>query len=81
MSRRLHWVAFSGYGAVLAWMSLSPPSDAGALFWDKALSAEMRTRQEQYLASSNEVKIADVEAWSLTRRLWNNTVGMLSPLL
>lgn len=51
------------------------------LIWDKALSAEMRTRQEQYLASSTEVKITDVEAWPMTRRLWNNTVAMLSPLL
>jgi cardiolipin synthase len=41
----------------------------------------MRARQETYLASSNEVRMADVEAWSVGRRLWNNTVGMLGPLL
>jgi cardiolipin synthase len=51
------------------------------LFYDKALTAEMRARQEAYLATSNEVKIAEVEAWTLRRRLWNNLVGMMSPLL
>jgi cardiolipin synthase len=51
------------------------------LFYDKALTAEMRARQEAYLASSNQVHIADVEAWTLGHRLWNNVVGMMSPLL
>jgi cardiolipin synthase len=51
------------------------------LFCDESLTAEMRARQEVYLASSTEVKLADVEAWSPGRRLWNNTVGMLGPLL
>jgi cardiolipin synthase len=51
------------------------------LFWDKALTAQMRDRQEAYLASSNEVTLAQVESWSIGRRLWNNTLGMLGPLL
>jgi cardiolipin synthase len=51
------------------------------LFFDAALTAEMRARQDTYLASSNEVTLADVEAWSMGRRLWNNTVAMLGPLL
>jgi cardiolipin synthase len=51
------------------------------LFYDEALTAEMRARQEAYLASSRLVTLADVEAWSMGRRLWNNTVAMLGPLL
>jgi cardiolipin synthase len=51
------------------------------LFHDEALTAEMRARQDVYLASSNEVKIDDVVGWSVGHRLWNNTVGMLGPLL
>lgn len=51
------------------------------LFWDKALTAQMRERQDTYLASSNRVTLADVEAWSPLRRLWNNTLGMLGPVL
>jgi cardiolipin synthase len=51
------------------------------LFCDKDLTAEMSARQEAYLASSNEVKIEDVEAWTVAHRLFNNLVGMMSPLL
>jgi cardiolipin synthase len=51
------------------------------LFYDKDLTAEVSARQEAYLASSNEVKIEDVEAWTVTHRLFNNLVGMMSPLL
>jgi cardiolipin synthase len=51
------------------------------LLYDEALTAVMRTRQDVYLASSNEVTLTDVDAWSMGRRLWNNTVGMLGPLL
>ncbi len=51
------------------------------LLYDETLTATMRARQEDYLATSNEVKMADVEAWSMGHRLWNNTVGMLGPLL
>jgi uncharacterized protein YhjY with autotransporter beta-barrel domain len=41
----------------------------------------MYERQQAYLASSTEVKLADVEAWSFGRRLKNNALGMLGPLL
>jgi cardiolipin synthase len=51
------------------------------LLYDETLTAAMRTRQDAYLASSNQVRMADVEAWSVGRRLWNNTVGMLGPVL
>ncbi len=51
------------------------------LFFDKALTGEMQDRQRAYLAASRQVSSADVAAWSLGRRLWNNTVGMMSPLL
>ena len=51
------------------------------LFYDKDLTAEMSARQEAYLASSNQVKIEDVKAWTLAHRLFNNLLGMMSPLL
>jgi len=51
------------------------------LLFDKALTGEMQDRQRAYLAASRQVSSADVAAWSLGRRLWNNTVGMMSPLL
>jgi VanZ family protein len=39
VTRHFATVAFVGYALLIAWLSLSPPSDAGALFWDKALHA------------------------------------------
>ena len=51
------------------------------LFCDAQLTAAVRERQEQYLASSNPVKLEDIESWSVLRRLWNNLMGMLGPVL
>jgi len=51
------------------------------LFFDKELTGEMQQRQRDYLAASREVRAADVAAWSLGQRLWNNAMGMMSPLL
>jgi cardiolipin synthase len=51
------------------------------LFYDPALTAEMRHRQDTYLASSHPVTVEMVEQWSVARRLWNNTIAMLGPIL
>lgn len=51
------------------------------LLYDASVTAAVRARQEHYLATSNMVDIAEVEAWSMGQRLWNNTAGMLAPLL
>ncbi|MSQ98893.1 MAG: cardiolipin synthase [Xanthomonadales bacterium] len=51
------------------------------LFFDRKLTGEMQTRQRVYLAASRGVRLDDVAAWSLGRRLWHNVVGMMSPLL
>jgi cardiolipin synthase len=51
------------------------------LFYDPKLTDEMRRRQETYLASSHPVTIEMVEQWSMVRRLWNNTIAMLGPIL
>ena len=51
------------------------------LFCDAELSATVRGRQEQYLESSNQVSLADIEAWPIQRRFWNNLMGMLGPVL
>jgi cardiolipin synthase len=51
------------------------------LLYDPALSAEMRRRQDSYLAQSRPVS-ADAEAhWPMLRRLWNNAIAMLGPVL
>jgi cardiolipin synthase A/B len=51
------------------------------LLFDKAMTGAVQQRQRDYLAASREVVIADVAAWSLLQRLWNNAMGMMSPLL
>src|SRR3954463_8905740 len=51
------------------------------LFYDPTLSAEMRRRQDAYLACSHPVTVETVAQWPITRRLWNNTIAMLGPIL
>jgi cardiolipin synthase len=51
------------------------------LFCDAELTAAVRQRQQQYLARARPVAAQEVAAWPMTRRLWNNTVAMLGPLL
>ena len=51
------------------------------LLKSRALSAKIRERQEAYISASGEVTRSDVEKWSVGRRLWNNSVAMLGPVL
>ena len=51
------------------------------LFWDEAMTQQLRERQATWLASSHPVTPADVEAWSTRRKLLNNTIAMLGPVL
>jgi cardiolipin synthase A/B len=51
------------------------------LLYDPALTTEMRRRQDDYLARSHEVTAEMVAQWPITRRLWNNAIAMLGPVL
>ena len=51
------------------------------LFYDHSLTADMRERQDQYLARSRKLTPEMVEDWSWQHRLWNNTIAMLGPVL
>ncbi len=51
------------------------------LLCDSALTAEMRRRQDEYLAQSREVTAEMVSHWPITRQLWNNAIAMLGPVL
>jgi len=51
------------------------------LLVDQQLTEDLRNRQLQYLASATAVTAAEVANWSLKRRLWNNAVAMLGPVL
>jgi cardiolipin synthase len=51
------------------------------LFYDIPLTAQMRSRQDCYLAQSHPVTASMVANWPRINRLWNNTVAMLGPVL
>ncbi|KAA5543058.1 cardiolipin synthase [Roseiconus nitratireducens] len=51
------------------------------LLCDPEQTGAIRQRQQQFLDHANEVTVQEVEAWPVTRRLWNNSVAMLGPIL
>jgi len=51
------------------------------LFFDPGLTADMRQRQQEYIARSHPVDPYTVATWPMTRRIWNNAIAMLGPLL
>jgi cardiolipin synthase len=51
------------------------------LFCDARLTADIRERQQEYLSQSQAITGEMVASWSLPRRLWNNTLAMLGPVL
>ena len=51
------------------------------LFYDPALTGAMRERQQDYIARSHLVTIEAVAAWPMQRRLWNNLIATLGPVL
>ncbi len=51
------------------------------LFYDPSLTADMRERQDCYIASSRQVTGDMVDGWSMRQQLLNNAVAMLGPVL
>ncbi len=51
------------------------------LFYDQASTADVRRRQASYIARSRPVTRETVAGWTWRRRLWNNTVAMMGPVL
>lgn len=51
------------------------------LLVDAEASRAIRERQDAFIASSVAVDRAGVDGWSVRRRLWNNTIAMLGPVL
>ena len=51
------------------------------LFYDPTLTNAMRERQHDYIARSHRVTKEAVAAWPMSRRLWNNFIATLGPVL
>ena len=51
------------------------------LLCDPAATAEMHARQERYLADCRQITVEEVAAWGWRKRLWNNALAIVGPLL
>jgi cardiolipin synthase len=51
------------------------------LFYGKQLATQIKQRQTEYLTQCQLINLEDVENWSTTRKIWNNTIAMLGPVL
>lgn len=51
------------------------------LLQDEGVTAAITARQQHYIARSEPVELAAVLAWPWHRRIWNNVVATLGPLL
>jgi cardiolipin synthase len=51
------------------------------LFQDHALTGVVRMRQQHYIERSRRVTQDEVAAWPMSRRLWNNAIATLGPVL
>jgi cardiolipin synthase len=53
----------------------------GLLIDSAEMTGLLDARQASYLARSHEVRLSDLENWSMLRRIRNNTVALAEPLL
>ncbi len=51
------------------------------LIYDKCVAADIRKRQFDYIDSSVAVDLNSVKDWSYGRRLWNNIIATIGPVL
>jgi cardiolipin synthase len=51
------------------------------LLYNAELTRALHDRQREFLARSRPVTLAAVQAWSLPRKFWNNTLALLGPIL
>lgn len=51
------------------------------LVWSPEMTGALDARQDSYLERARPVSLAEVEAWSIPRRIRNNAVALAGPLL
>lgn len=51
------------------------------LLQSETITQEILERQQCYIERSDRVKLADVLAWSYPRRIWNNVIATIGPVL
>ena len=51
------------------------------LLRDDKVTQAICDRQQEYIAQSDSVTLDDVHAWSYSRRIWNNVIATIGPIL
>jgi cardiolipin synthase len=51
------------------------------LLRDDEMTKLIYDRQQEYIAQSDPVTLDDVNAWTYPRRIWNNVVATIGPIL
>ena len=51
------------------------------LLFDKATTEIIHARQQSYLADSRQITLDEVVKWPIHRRIWNNALAILGPVL
>ncbi|PIE63825.1 MAG: cardiolipin synthase [Desulfobacterales bacterium] len=51
------------------------------LIYDEKVAAEIRSRQHDYINHSASVDLETVTRWPVSRRLWNNVIATIGPVL
>lgn len=51
------------------------------LLHDRSITAEMRTRQAEFLSDCDAITLDEVHAWNWRQRIWNNALAILGPVL
>jgi len=51
------------------------------LLRDDEMTQAIYDRQQEYIAQSDSVTLDEVHAWSYSRRIWNNVVATIGPIL
>lgn len=51
------------------------------LFRDDKLTQAVFDRQQDFLSQADVITLEDVEAWSCSRRIWNNVIATVGPIL
>ncbi len=51
------------------------------LIYDESVATAIKTRQHDYITGSDAVDLDAVDDWSIFRRLWNNIIATIGPIL
>lgn len=51
------------------------------LLQDEEITSAIKQRQQEYIEQSRRVELPEIMAWPYLRRIWNNVIATLGPVL